>query len=158
MQRSRRIDPYPFTWEIPVAAIVAVVMLLVLGVHLGRGIANLIAGAGWMWPDRQGLFRSLPQVLAGHAGAGLPHRITSTHAVAVLAGARSVQVAVTLTELIVIALAGWATVEVLRRWGPWRIHGMASRTEAELLLGVSRLRRVRAVVRPDLHGSRRQHR
>ena len=154
MQRSRRRDPYPFTWEIPVAAIAAVVMLLILGVHVGRGIANLIAGTGWMWPTREGFFRSLPQVLAGHAGAGLPHASTLTHTVDMLAGARSVQIAITLTELVEISLCGWAMVEGLRRWGPSQIHGMATRAEAEQLLGVSRLRRVRAVVRPDLHGTR----
>jgi hypothetical protein len=36
--------------------------------------------------------------------------------------------------------------------GTARLRGMASHGEAERLLGVSRLRKVRAVVRPDLYG------
>ena len=36
--------------------------------------------------------------------------------------------------------------------GAGAAEGMASRGEAERLLGVTRLRKVRAVVRPDLYG------
>ena len=43
-----------------------------------------------------------------------------------------------------------ATVWGLRRWGPGRMHGMASAAEAEQLLGISRLRRVAPIIRPDL--------
>ena len=80
-QRSRRQDPYPWTWEIPVGVAVVILGVLVCGVHLGRGIANLLAGVGWAFPGRVELFRSLPEVLRGDAGAGLtglsghaPHR------------------------------------------------------------------------------------
>jgi len=65
MQRSRRGDPYPFTWEIPAAIIASVLLVLVLGVHMGRAAANLLAGAGWGWPAQAELFRSLPGTLAG---------------------------------------------------------------------------------------------
>ena len=44
------------------------------------------------------------------------------------------------------------SVVAYRRWGPGRLRGMASRTEAASLLGLPRLRRHRAVIRPDLHG------
>jgi hypothetical protein len=43
MQRSRRHNPYPLTWEIPLTVACTVMMALVLGVQLGRGIANLPA-------------------------------------------------------------------------------------------------------------------
>jgi hypothetical protein len=46
-QRSRRHDPYPWTWEIPLGVVLVILMVLVCGVHLGRGIANVWAGAGW---------------------------------------------------------------------------------------------------------------
>jgi hypothetical protein len=70
-QQSRRHDPYPWTWEIPLGIILVILMVLVCGVHLGRGIANVWAGAGWAFPRRVELFRSLPAVLAGDATAGL---------------------------------------------------------------------------------------
>jgi hypothetical protein len=42
-QQSRRHDPYPWTWEIPLSIVLVILMVLVCGVHLGRGIAN----GGW---------------------------------------------------------------------------------------------------------------
>ena len=50
-QQSRRRDPYPWTWEIPLGVVLVILMVLVCGVHLGRGIANVWAGAGWAFPD-----------------------------------------------------------------------------------------------------------
>ena len=48
MQRSRRTNPYPFTWELPLVLVVAVLFLLLVGVQAGRSIANVIAGSGWV--------------------------------------------------------------------------------------------------------------
>ena len=56
------------------------------------------------------------------------------------------------TEVMLLAVAVLVLKLVSDRWGPGRLRGMASRGEAERLLGVTRLRKVRAVVRPDLHG------
>ena len=70
-QQSRRRDPYPWTWELPLVVVLVILMLLVCGVQLGRGIANVLAGAGWAFPTRVELFRSLPAVLRGDAAAGL---------------------------------------------------------------------------------------
>ena len=41
--RSRRQDLWPRTWEFPAGIIVAVLMLVLFGVHLGRAIANILA-------------------------------------------------------------------------------------------------------------------
>lgn len=65
MQRARRNDPYPFIWEIPAEIFAGVLLVLVLGVHLGRAVANMVAGAGWAWPAREELFAALPSVLGG---------------------------------------------------------------------------------------------
>jgi hypothetical protein len=71
-RQSRRPDTYPWTWELPLGVVLVILMVLVCGVHLGRGgIANVLAGAGWAFPTRVELFRSLPAVLAGDATAGL---------------------------------------------------------------------------------------
>jgi hypothetical protein len=144
MQRSRRHNPYPLTWEIPLAVACTVLLALVLGVHVGRGIANLTAGAGWLWPDSSWLFRSVPAVLAGDATAG----IHTSGPAALPAGLR---VWLVVTEFAVVVLLAVVAGFVVRRWGPNRLKGMASSDEAERLLGVSRLRRVRHLIRPDLH-------
>jgi hypothetical protein len=145
MQRERRTNPYPYTWEIPAAAVVAVVLLLVLGVHAGRASANLLAGDGLTLPSRETLFTSVPGILGGDAGAGLDR------ATAGLAGSTAVRVWVAM----VLILTVWVAKVCLERWGPGRIHGMAPRDEAEKLLGRSRLRKVAGIVRPDLYAKGR---
>ena len=149
MQRARRTNPYPFTWEIPLTATVAMVLLLVLGIHAGRAGANFVAGGGLTLPSREALFTSVAGVLGGDAGAGL------SGATAHLAGAAAVRVWVAIIETLILALIVWVGKVSFDRWGPGRIQGMATRTEAERLLGRSRLRRAGAVVRPDLYGKGR---
>src|SRR5674476_187270 len=102
MQRSRRNDPYPFTWEIPAAIIAGVLLVLVFGVHIGRAAANLLAGAGWGWPDREELFRSLPAILGGDATAGLP----GTHHSG--AGQSALWTSIGACELLLLILLAWA--------------------------------------------------
>jgi hypothetical protein len=149
MQRSRRNDPYPFTWEIPAAIIASVLLVLILGVHLGRAAANLLAGAGWGWPSREELFRSLPGILGGDGGAGLPG---TYHGVA---GQTAVWTSIGACELLLLILLASALKIGLDRWGPHRVQGMATRAEAEQMLGRTRLRKASAVVRPDLYGKQR---
>lgn len=62
----------------------------------------------------------------------------------------------TVVELLAVIVMGVAVKYGLDRWGPGRIQGMASKTEAEQLLGVARLRKVAPVVRPDLYGGTRR--
>jgi hypothetical protein len=149
-QRSRRHDPYPRTWEMPLAVILTVLVLISFGVHLGRAVANVLAGSDWRFPSRVNLFSSLPAVLRGDAGAGL----TDLHGQ--LACPSSLLACVGATELILLISAvllikwGWD------RWGLGRMKGVATSSEAEGLLGVTRLRRSRRIVRPDLYGKRRR--
>ena len=147
-QQSRRHDPYPWTWEIPLGIVLVILMVLVCGVHLGRGIANVWAGAGWAFPTRVELFRSLPAVLAGDAAAGLDaaQRVCVIAFSGVDVGRRDGGDAAG-RRVLLLKL-------VVDRWGPGG-RGMASRGEAERLLGVTRLRKVRSVVRPDLYGKNR---
>ena len=142
-QTDRRRDPYPFTWEIPVGILTGWLLLASLGVHAARAIANWIAGAGWTWPEGKNLFTSLLKVLAGDPAAGL----TLHHPVASPAALYGWLVTV---QLLLLAATIAATVWGLRRWGPGRMQGMASAAEAEQLLGISRLRRVAPIIRPDL--------
>ena len=148
-QQPRRRDPYPWTWEIPLGIVLVILMVLVCGVHLGRGIANVLAGAGWVFPTRVELFRSMPAVLAGDAAAGLDGLNGSVSSLS------AVRTWVVATEVMLLAVSLLLLKLVVDRWGPGRLRGMASRGEAERLLGVTRLRKVRRVVRPDLYRKNR---
>ena len=71
MQQDRLRNPHPWTYEIPLAIVLTLVLIAVLGVHTGRAVANLLAGGGWGWPPATELLRSLPGLWRGDAGAGL---------------------------------------------------------------------------------------
>lgn len=148
MQRSRRTNPYPFTWEIPVFLFTAVAFLLLMGVQVGRSIANLIAGNGWVFVERPKLITSLSGVLSGHADADLPGLLSP-------AAPGLVWTCIGVVELLVMIGCAVGLKWGLNRWGPGRLHGMATPAEAEALLGRTRLRKHAKVIRPDLYGSPR---
>lgn len=143
MQRARRTNPYPWTWEVPTVIAVCVLLVMVLVVHLARAVANLCSAGSWEFTPRSALFTSLPNILAGHADAGMPHR-------AAHAGDLQLMVWIVTFESMTLAAVVLTLRSGLRRWGPGRIVGMASPGEAEQLLGRSRLRRSAGVIRPDL--------
>lgn len=134
MQRSRRHNPYPLTWEIPAGIACVVLVVLALGVHAGNGLAHLTEGYGWIWPRQQDLFASIPAVLTNTAAAPI-----------------GVHGWILTVELLNIAGLSWAAVTTWQRWGSERLKGMATPEQAEQVLGVRRLRKVAHVVRPDLH-------
>jgi len=122
-----------------------VLLMLAVGAHLGRGVAFLVGGVGWVFPDMGDLFIGLPGVLSGDPSAGLDHVPAYEPAVWVLwTSITSIELAMVLVAA-APARAGW------RRWGPGRLPGTASRSEAASLLGVQRLRRSAPVIRPDLY-------
>jgi hypothetical protein len=123
--------------------------LISFGVHLGRAVANALAGCDWRFPRRVDLFSSLPAVLRGDAAAGLVY----FHGQG--ASPSSLLMCVGATELILFAAMVLLIKFGLDRWGPGRMKGVATPAEAERLLGVTRLRRSRKNVRPDLFGKRR---
>jgi len=125
-------------------------MVLLLGVQVGRGLANWVAGAGFTWPPANNVVTSIVRVIDGNAAAGHP----DTHPLGSLAAAGPLHRSLIGTELALLVAYGVATFLVLRTWGPWRVLGMASREEAERLLGRTRLRKVADVIRPDLYGSK----
>ena len=146
MQRSRRTNPYPFTWEIPVFLFTAWLFLVLMGLQTARSIANLIAGSGWVFVERPKLITSLGGVLTGHADAGL-EGLTNPATSSLL------WTCIAVVELLVLIGCVVGLKWGLERWGPGRLHGMATRTEAETLLGQTRLRKHSKVIRPDLYGS-----
>ncbi len=146
LQTDRNKDPYPLTWEIPVAVLTGLLLVLLIGTHVGRGVACLLTGHGWTWPVSAQLFTSLPGVLSGNASAGLRRPVTV--AAPLLWGCLIV------VEVVLLTAAGIGASWVLRRWGPGRMKGMASPADAEAILGLSRLRKVAPIIRPDLTGGR----
>lgn len=146
LQTDRRHDPYPYTWEIPIGVLVGWLLLASLGIHLSRALANWTAGGGWTWPAGRALFTSLPAILAGNPAAGLTH-IGATAGTAALYGW------LVATQLLVLAGYTTALLWAGHRWGPGRMKGMASPTEAEQVLGLTRLRRNAPLIRPDLYPS-----
>ena len=132
---------------------------LVMGLQLGRFLANLVAGAGWTWPDPDAgqftspigtaFWTSLPGVVTGDSSAGLAQQEASNGR---LAGPSLTWGCLVVTELLAVVALGWLAIFVLQRWGPGRMRGMATSAEVERMLGVTRLRKVAGIVRPDLHG------
>ena len=147
MQSRRRRNPYPHTWEIPLAVTVALALLLVIGLHVGRGVANLMAGNRWLFVDRAELLTSLPAILAGRADAGLAG-LPSPASPQLLWWSLFVVEALVLVISGLVLWAGWG------RWGSSRIEGTATRAEADALMGIGRLRRHAPLIRPDLYASR----
>ncbi len=126
-------------------------LFLVLGLQVGRTVANLIAGNGLEFAAREDLFTSIGGLVEGDAAAGLPglgHPASTTLLWSCIA----------VVDVMVFIGGGWATKWVIDRWGPGRLQGMATPSQAEALLGVSRLRRQAKVIRPDLYGGRREQR
>ena len=144
-QARRRHNPYPWTWEIPVGISTLAVLILVVGMQLGRAIANLAAGADWQLPATEDLFTTVPALLHGDAAAGLPGFAGP------VASPSSLAAWIVAVEALVIIVMVVSLRFGLDRWGPGRAKGMASRAEAERLLGLSRLRRNASLIRPDLY-------
>lgn len=145
MQQSRRSNPYPYTWEIPLAAVLGVVLLLFLGVHLGRAVANVWAGAGMTVPPSQNLVTSWPAVLNGDAGAGLAPRPES------VATSGALRFWIVVVEALFLAGLLWLGWTAWVQWGPGAIRGVATREEVEKVVGRRRLQKQAHVIRPDLY-------
>jgi len=144
MQQSRRTTPYPYTWEIPLTATITVVLTLVLAAHTARTLANVLAGAGWDFTPQTELFTALPDILGGDARAALDPGVSASPGL--------LYTCLVVVEVVTVMLIVWAFIAGMRQWGPAKVRGMATRAEADTLLGVGRLRKVAPVVRPDLHG------
>lgn len=146
MQQSRRATPHPPGWEIPAACVLAALTVLAMAAHLARAVANLLATGSWAWTPRDQLVTALPSILGGDAGAGLPSG----------AGANTglLYACLIVAEILALTVITAAVVAGMQRFGPSRVRGMASREDAENLLGLRRLRRNAPVIRPDLHTRR----
>lgn len=137
----------PLTWELPAALALAWVSVAAMLLPAGRGAAAWLSGGGWVLPKTgAALAASLVGLLEGHPSSGL--------AGAAASGVPGSGVVYPLLALLEVA---WLVVSLLglrvwwRTWGPGMREGLAGRAEVEKVLGRSRMRRNRAVIRPDLY-------
>lgn len=134
-------DPYAWTWEPAVGILAAVSLLALLAVQAGRSLTLAAVGAGWHWPPSAALVTSTWGILTGDLHAGLA-----------TAGDRGVvEVAWVIAGALFIAGLFASALLALRVTAGRRFKGMASSGQAEHLLGLGRLRKHRAVIRPDLY-------
>ena len=147
---QQRRDPQPLArgGEVALVTLAAVLLLLGLAALAGLGAAAALAGGGWVWPHGSDTIGAvLAGLLTGDAGRGLPPELAAR-----LPGTAAVYSGVAVAGLLVLTVAGGGVVLF------WRYHrpgdarrGMATRGEAAQVLGRSRLRAARAIIRPDLH-------
>ncbi len=148
---TQRRDPQPMGrgGEVALVALAGVLMLLGLAALAGLGAAAALAGGGWVWPHGSDTIGSvLGGLLTGHPGRGLPPELAAR-----VPGPVAVYAGVAVAELVMLAVAGVGGVLFWRDHRPGDARrGMATRSEAAQVLGRSRLRSARAIIRPDLHG------
>lgn len=154
MQVDRRKDTIPWTWEPFVGILLAYVFVVLATAQVARSLAYLLSGDGWRWPTQDTEVTSAVALFGGHPAAGLPgHHVPGI--------SRSLLLTTLITlELLALVTLTAGLIEAYRRWGSARMYGMATRADAQQLLGAARLRRQARVIRPDLYGhrtSRRPH-
>jgi hypothetical protein len=147
-QRTMR-DPQPLSRGGEVAFVVlAGIVLLIVGAALaGLGVAAALFGGGWVWPHGTATIgHVLSGLMTGDPGQGLPASLQPR-----VPSRLAVYSCVATLELLILIAAGASTVLFWRHLRPAG-RGMATRAEAEQVLGVSRLRQARYQIRPDLTG------
>ncbi len=142
-----RADVPPTTWEIPVVAACVWLLSAALLLPAGRGAAAWTFSEGWVWPrGTDALLASIGGLITGHVAAGLESAQAAT-----VPAAWQVYAAIGVGELLLIG----ASIVAVRLWwntvGPGSVRGMATRAEAEAVLGVGQLRAARVLLRPDLY-------
>jgi len=150
MERARRErfapQKVPNTWEIP-AAIAAVGLLLLIFVPLVvQGLMASATTGRFVWPTGH-LDAALGGLLHGHFGGGLRAGTARS-----LPANGVLWVLTVLAEVTVLAVAVSAGRWLYEMSGGRCRHGLASATVAAEALGLPRLRKTAAVIRPDLYG------
>lgn len=147
-----------WTWE-PVTAIGAGWLIgAVFALPGGQGAAAVLTGHQFPWPSvptRAGT-PPLASAVIGLA-TGTPGRGLTTAQQATLPGAAVIYLLIIIAEVLLAAAAIATLVWWHRSIGPGSLSGMASRRQAQDVLGPDRLREHAGVLRPDLpaHRSRR---
>lgn len=149
MPNQRQRDPMPWSrgGEVALVAVTAVLLVFVLAALLGLGISAALFGDGWVWPHgTDTIGQVLEGLLSGRPGQGL-----AANDAARVPGRGAVYSCIVVCELLSIAAAIASSVLALRWVRPDDARrGMASRAEAQHVLGIRRMRGVARLIRPDL--------
>jgi hypothetical protein len=140
--------PQPYGWELAAGGALCWVLVAVILVPAGQGAAAFLTGAGWCWPTQAGLFPAIGGLFSGHPGRGL----TPT-AAARLPAAWAVYGVIGGADLGWLVLSGVGVWVWQREFADTR--GWASRRDAADALGLDRLHRRRAEIRPDLYPAKK---
>jgi hypothetical protein len=151
MERSRRdrfaTHTVPLTWETPVALLFAGLFLILITPLVVQGLVGWATSRQFTWPSRH-LLEAYGGLLHGQFGTGLRRGVE--------AGLPPDPVMWLLTipgELMVLGSS--IVVELWMRdlAGSSSRHGLATATQAAEALGLPRLRKSAAVIRPDLYAA-----
>jgi hypothetical protein len=152
---QRRRDPQPISqgWEVAVVAITSVLVVVALAAVAGLGLASALAGGGWVWPHgNDAIGHVVGGILTGHPGRGLDVRQSRLAASPTFA-----YIGIAACEIAAIGMSVVVGVVIARYRRPMDARsGMASRGEATQVLGLSRLRSARTIIRPDRYPSRHE--
>ena len=147
MERSRR-DRFstvaPSAAELAAATLVAGLFLLLTTPLVVQGVVGWARSGDFVWPDRD-LLDSYGGLVRGRFGGGLrPGAAEALLPDAVMWGLTF------LGEVLVLGAAVVVGVWMRDLTGTSSRHGLATATQAAEALGLQRLRRSAAVIRPDL--------
>ena len=146
-QRLR--DPQPMSrgGEVAFVVLAAALLLLAVAALAGLGASGALVGGGWIWPHGRDLIgQVLGGLLTGHPGQGLTAQERAR-----VPGRVAVYGCITVAELVLLTATGVVAVLFARYHRPTDARGgMATRPEAQQVLGRSRLRQARRILRPDL--------
>jgi hypothetical protein len=153
---QRRRDPQPVGqgWEVAIAVIGGALLGVGLAALSGLGLASALFGHGWVWPHAaDSVVHVLGGIITGHPGRGL-----DAHQASLVAATAALYLCVAVCELVLIVAAILAGVLLVRYRRPGDPRGgMATRREAEQVLGPSGLRSAREIIRPDIYAPLGSH-
>lgn len=149
MERSRRdrfaTNRVPLTWEVPAAVIVAGLFFVLVTPLVVQGLVAFATSGQFAWPTDR-LADAYGGLLRGHFGEGLRR-----DAAAGLPPDEVMGVLTILGEVLVLGAAAVVGLWMREMTGTNSRHGLATATQAAQALGVPRLRKSAAVIRPDLY-------
>jgi len=153
MERSRRerfaTHTVPLTWEIPVAAAAITALLILVTPLLVQGVVGWAVTGVFAWPTHE-LGPALLGLLHGRFGDGLAAEVSRRLPPDPVMWALTV-----LGEVVMLGAALVAGLRIRDVAGGSKLrHGLATSAQAAQALGLPRLRKTAAVVRPDLYARR----
>jgi len=149
MERSRRdrftTNRVPLTWEIPAAVIFAGLFFILVTPMVVQGLVAFVTAGEFEWPSEH-LLDAYAGLLHGHFGEGLRRDVA-----AALPPDGVMWLLTILGEVLVLGAAVVVVLWMRDMTGTNSRHGLATATQAAEALGLPRLRKSAAVIRPDLY-------